>query len=124
VIPSSPFIEGSSDVPPPIPTSDRGEDEKERNAAHARRTRKKTAQRTSSGKRATNGTITRAELRPDIFGPPSGEKRPGGRMNPQPETTSLPGNGGTRIASSAARSFLAPIHSAEKAERSCPTTHA
>jgi hypothetical protein len=41
VIPSSPFIEGSSDVPPPIPTSDRGEDEKERNAAHARRTRKK-----------------------------------------------------------------------------------
>jgi len=40
------------------------------------------------------------------------------------ESTSLPGNGGTRIAFSAARSFLAPIHSAEKAERSCPTTHA
>ncbi len=31
-------------------------------------------------------------------------------------TTSMPGNGGTRIAFSAARSFLAPIQKAEKAE--------
>jgi hypothetical protein len=32
-------------------------------------------------------------------------------------STSMPGNGGIRIASSAARSFLAPILLAEKAER-------
>lgn len=34
---------------------------------------------------------------------------------PEP-STSMPGNGGIRIAFSAARSLLAPIHKAEKAE--------
>ena len=36
-------------------------------------------------------------------------------MNAPPEITSMPGNGGTRIAFSAARSFLAPIRTAGKA---------
>ena len=41
----------------------------------------------------------------------------GDRMSASTITTSMPGNGGTRIAFSAARSFLAPIRRAEKAGR-------